>query len=45
VKRLGHAALGREAAVDGELIGFHRDDACTVVGIVLPAGPIHGDVA
>ena len=44
VKRLGHAAQGREAAVDGEPIGFPPRQLCTVVGFTFPAGLIHGNV-
>jgi hypothetical protein len=43
VKRLGHAAHGREAAVDGEPIGFPPRQLCAVVGFTFPAGLIHGN--
>jgi hypothetical protein len=34
VEVLRHVAQGRKAAVTGVLIGFHRDELCTVVGFV-----------
>jgi hypothetical protein len=34
VEILRHVAPGRKAAVTGVLIGFHRDELCTVVGFV-----------
>jgi hypothetical protein len=44
VERQSHAAQGREAAVTGEVIGFHRGEYGTAVGIVYRPEFIPGDV-
>jgi hypothetical protein len=42
VESESHAAHGREAAVTGGLIGFHRGEHGTAAGILYWPGLIHG---